>query len=275
MFEHFGLKDIWPTIKKNRFLIVILVSLFTLVFGLMGVKKVKTFLDTTHDENCPLYAASASYYVQPDVNDDSIISIDSDFWKSLPDNYVSLMNTDVCANFIYEKIASSYTTDYLIKNSEFSNQTASANSGVVNIESVKKLYKVSREKGTMVINVYALAYNEELSKSILKECRNFIEVYADNQIKNSHIEFTGETVKIIKSSSELSKDEDNKTTSTSSESGTKAIILIIVKNSVVPIVGLSALLILIILFISAFSPTLNRKSDFCEYDVPIIGEIKS
>lgn len=275
MFEHFGVKDIWPSIKKHGILIMIFIFFLTLIFGFISLNKVKSFLNTTHDENCPLYAASASYYVQAELDDTEIKNSDSDFWKFLPDNYVSLMNTDVCANFIYEKISKVYSSDYLIKNSEVSSFVDRSNSKIIDIESVKKLYKVSREKNTMVINIYSLAYNEELSKIILKECCNFFEIYSNHQIKNSHANFIGETIKIIKSSSELNNDEDKSTKGESHNSNIKTIILIIVKNFVVPTIGLTACLLLIILFIYMFKPTLNSKSDFCEYNVPIIGEVKS
>jgi hypothetical protein len=251
---------------------VIFLVIVTLVFGFIGVKNVKNFLKATHIESGALYAASASYYVQPDLDSATAKNMDSDFLKSLPDNYISLMNTDVCANYIYEKISSAYSSDYLTKNSEFSVEPGSK---TINVESVKKLYKVNRDKTTMVITVYAMAYNEELSRDILKECRNFIETNADDQIKNSYLEFMGETIKTIRSSSELSKDDKNAVKSVDSDSSTKSIIMAVAKNSVIPIVGLTACLIFIILVASAFHPTLNRKSDFCEYDVPIIGEIKS
>ena len=56
----------------------------------------------------------------------------------------------------------------------------------------------------MVFNVYALAYNEELSKSILGLLKQYLEDNIDLKVKEANLEPSGEAVRVVSSAEELS-----------------------------------------------------------------------
>ena len=268
MLEHFGIKDIWVVIKKNIYLIMIIGAVFTALFSFITYHKIKS-LNCSHQEGQPIYASSLSYYVQPNITDMQSEKTEWEYYHSLPNDYVALLNTDACACYVYEGICKLYSDNYLKKNSELDVQNLK---NLPFVQSIKKLYKVKRYNNTMIFNVYALAYNEELSRSILSLLREYLEINVEKRIKESNLELSGEAIKIISSASELDDDDEVKTVSAKA-SNTKAVIKLLIKNTFIPLIGVIIVLLFILILRAFFNPTLNRKSDFAEYDVPILGEI--
>ena len=269
MLEHFGIKDIWTVIKKNKYVIVLCMVSCLILFGFITYAKLKN-LNENHQEGQPLYASSLSYYVKPNILNIESEKVEAEIYRSLPSDYVALLNTDSCAFFVYENLIKMYSLEYLKKNSELNIEDLK---DVPLIQSVKEIYKVKRYNSTMVFNIYALAYNEELSKSILNLLREYLEKNIESKIKDASLELSGEAVKMVNSSKDLEDDEASSSV-ISKSSNAKAIIKAVIKNIIIPLVFVMMLLLFILVSKAFLNPTLNRKSDFAAYDIPIIGEIK-
>lgn len=271
MLEHFGLKDIWVVTKKNRNLIALVSALFLILFSFITYGKLKNSNESS-EEGKPLYAYSLSYYVQTNIAGESFEnSKDGEFYRGLPNDYIALLNTDACASYVYENLSKIYSEEYLKKNSEFKPQSSG---DFTSAQAVKDLYKVKRYKSTMIFNVYAVAYNQELSKSILNILRQYLEDNIDPKIKEANLEPSSEAVKVVNSTEELGADEEEAKSVTASFSSKKKVMKVCIKNIVVPMIGIIVLLLFALTFKAFLSPTMNRKSDFAIYDVPVIGEIK-
>ncbi len=277
MSEHFGFKDIWIVLKKNKYLILIFNCIFFIIFGFMSLKSVLSTLKTGKSDRESIYAASVHYVVQPIVESMKGEKLDQDFYRSIPDDFVAIINSDECANYIYNNLFSIYSKDYIIENTELilPNQEIED----INIEAIKSIYKAQREKNTMIINLYSFSYQRELAKSIMSICKNYIDEVARKNIKYADLEESMEVIKEVKPTSNLEGNNDSNNSlssmnvNNSMSSKLKNVISIIVKNLFIPLVGLTLLLILLLIWISFVNPTMNRKSDFCEYDIPILGEI--
>lgn len=270
MLEHFGLKDIWVVVKKNRNLIAAVLALFLILFGFLTYSKLKNSSESS-EEGEPLYAYSISYYVQTNISGEKTESKDDDFYRGLPNDYIALASTDACANYVYEGLMEKYSQEYLKKNSEFNPQNLK---DLPPVQAVKNLYKIQRNKNTMVFNVYALAYNEELSKSILGLLKQYLEDNIDSKVKEANLEPSGEAVRVVNSAEELGADDEESKSVVTSFSGKKKIVKVCIKNIFVPVIGIMVLLVFALAFKAFLNPTMNRKSDFAAYDVPVIGEIK-
>ena len=267
MLEHFGLKDIWVVVKKNRNLIAVISALFLILFSFMTYSKLKNSNESSEDGE-PLYASSLSYYVQPNILDENIESKDAEFYRGLPNDYVALLSTDSCASYVYENLIKIYSEEYLRKNSDFKPQNLDS------VQVVKDLYKVKRYKNTMIFNVYAVAYNKDLSKSILNLLRQYLESNVGPKVKEASLELSGEAVRVVDSAEDLGADEEEAKSAVSSFSGKKKIMKVCIKNIVIPMIGILILLLFALIFKAFLNPTMNRKSDFAIYDVPVIGEIE-
>ena len=267
MLEHFGLKDIWVVVKKNRNLIMVISALFLVLFSFITYKKLKNSNESS-EVGKPLYACSLSYYVQPNISGENVESKDGEFYRGLPNDYIALLSTDACASYVYENLSKTYSDDYLSKNSGFKSQ------GLSSVQAVKEIYKIKRYKNTMIFNVYAISYKKELSEIVLSFLKEYLENNVDLKIKEATLELSGEAIKTVNSVEEIGADDEEATGTATSFSSNKKVINICIKNIVVPIIGILVLLLFALSFKAFLNPTMNRKSDFAIYDVPVIGEIK-
>lgn len=278
MSEHFGFKDIWIVLKKNKYLILVFISMLFIIFGFMSLKNILSTFKTGNSDGETIYAASVHYVLQPHIESIEGEKLDQDFYRSIPDDFVAILNSDECANYIYNNLSSIYSKDYIIKNTELMLPNEEIKS--LNLEAFKSIYKAQREKNTMIINLYGFSYKSELAKTILLICKNYVNEVARKKIKYADLEESMEVIKEVKSTSSLTLNDDstNSLSTTmnvnhSLSSKFKSVIKIMAKNLFLPSFGLTLLLVLLLIGISFINPTMNRKSDFCEYDVPILGEV--
>ena len=96
----------------------------------------------------------------------------------------------------------------------------------------------------------------------------------DPKIKEANLEPSSEAVKVVNSVEELGADEEEEKSMNTSFSSKKKIVKICIKNIIIPMIGIIILLLFALTFKAFLNPTMNRKSDFAIYDVPVIGEIK-
>ena len=276
MSEHFGFKDIWIVLKKNKYLILVFVSIFFVIFGFISLKNILSTLKTGKPNGDLLYASTVHYVVQP--NKENIVGekLDQDFYRSIPDDLVAILNSDECANYIKNSLCSIYSKDDIIKNTKL--VLLNQETKDIDLETFKSVYKAHREKNTMVINLCSFSYNSDLSKAILLNCKNYINEVAMKKIKYADLEESTEVLKEVKSTSDLENSDKSDSSasvnvSNAKSSKFKSVVKIVIKNLFIPLFGLTILLLLLLIGLSFINPTMNRKTDFCEYDVPIIGEI--
>ncbi len=270
MLEHFGLEDIWVVVKKKKNLIAATSVLFLILFSFNAYGKLKNSAESS-EEGKPIYAYSLSYYVQPNISGVNLESKDGEFYRGLPNDYIALLSTDACASYLYDGLSKMYSEEYLKKNSEFNPKNIK---GLPPVQATKNLYKIKRYKSTMIFNVYAIAYDQDLSQSISNILKEYIENNIEPKVKEASLELSGKAVKTVNSSEELSADDEESKSNVSSFSGSKKVIKVCIKNIVVPMIGILLLLVFALAFKSFLNPTMNRKSDFATYGIPIIGEIK-
>lgn len=270
MLEHFGLEDIWVVIKKKRNLIFVVSVLFLILFSFNTYGKLKNSIES-NEGGRPIYAYSLSYYVQPNISGLNLESKDGEFYRGLPNDYIALLSTDACASYLYDGLSKIYSEEYLRKNSDFNPKNIK---GFPPLQAVKNLYKIKRYKNTMIFNVYSVAYDQDLSQSISNTLNEYIENNIEPKVKEANLELSGKAVKIVNSSEELTADDEELKSTASSFSSNKKTVKVCIKNIVVPMIGILILLVFVLSFKAFLNPTINRKSDFATYGVPVIGEIK-
>lgn len=275
MLEHFGIKDIWVAIKKNRYLVIVWIAVFSCLFGFITYKNLQSMKVSSEGKE-PLSVTSASYYVEPNMNNNiNLEKLDSSLFNYLPNNFVAMLKTEAYVGYLCDKLLELYTSDYII---EKSNIEAPKNDIKFLPQAVKSLYGVKRAKESMVLDLYSLSSDKELSKTVLDLSKEYLEKHVEKQNGLVKLDFLGETVKNINSIDEILSSEEKASMVTSPKTNQslskKSIIKSIVKNMVVPVGGLTLALVFFLSLKAFFYPTLNRKSDFCEYDVPVIGEIE-
>lgn len=281
MFEHFGIMDILAAFRRYILIISIVVLGSTLIFGLRGMSKVKEIFSNSHTTiSNDMCISTSSYYIDPITNDDTINNESMNYFRAIPDDFEAFLNSDSCLEYIYDRITNIYGKDHIIKNSTIGLDEQAIKPDDFNILSIKKLFTAERFENTMVVNISSYSYDEKLSDDILSACEDYINLSVLPNFNKVSIKYTGNSKKTLSPAqlSEFFKKSDNQITNSTTNTNvnhTKAIIVALIKNVAVPVFLVFVLCLMVLFIIALFNPTLNRKSDFSEYDIPVIGEIRN
>ena len=262
MFEHFGIMDLFYGFKKNRiiFSLVFFVS-FCLIISNFWVKNVV-------NENRRVYISSVNYCVEP--SDYMLEASDPSIYASLPDSYVSMLNSDLCKKYLFDHLVSKYSENYIVENSGLGiSQSALSESSVVELYSAKK--------SSMTIEVASITYSKDLSESVRDICHSFITDVASKHVNSSSIEIAGKVDKNLdKLDTKIENLEEDKRAIVKNANARKSFRLsTLIKKIIAPMVLVFVICSFIIIAKGAFYPTMNRFSDFSEYGIPVIGEVKN
>ena len=281
MFEKFGIMDVWSVIKKNIAIIFLVFLCCIALFGGINLSRIKDSMTVVYtNNNNTMNVSVASFYVQPIVDESLSEKIESGFYKSLPDDYVAILNTDYCLEYLYNKLLSKYTKEEVIKYTDIGREEIAIKPQNLNAQYVKELYRCKRQSNTMIINLASKSYNEGFSKDILEYLKEFLLISVDSKVKNADIEYVGKSDKILDFSNLSQQDKtlwldssSQNTSSSSKSSPLKSTLISIIKCIVIPTILIMFSLISCLTIYAFLNPTLNRKSDFTPYGIPVLGEI--
>ena len=274
MFEHFGLRDVFSTIKRYIKVIVIILVATTILAGLNGVSKIRKAEKSDSDLADPYYFSTASFSVTPNIKaTDTNISA----YNSYPSKFAAELNADFSRKYVYEKIMDKYTPEEVIKNipdlSDINMSPEKLNMYVLDKIAIAKQYENS-----MVVQVYVETKDKDFSKYVIDTYEEYIQnnyVGKSENIKVEHIDTINNevpiSVNVIKSLSD--KDESKSINDSMPDTSGVSIKKIILKSVIFPIILIGFLMCIVIFVIALFNPTLNRRSDFFLYDLPVTCEL--
>lgn len=272
MFEHFGMMDIFSGLRKYRAVVLSVIVIFTALFVgkfVIDSKKAGSAIVEVNDND--IYISSATYYVEPRT--DLIGRSDSSLYRSMSDDYIALLNSDFCKKYILDNLKSKYSDRYIVDNSGLKGNTSPQN---LNEGCVKELYQAKRASGSMLIEISSMTYSEELSKSVVDICSEFLRSGAGNNTLTSTAEIWGTASRSIKGSELANEniDKSDKRNIVKAPEGKKSKLISFIKKVILPVMIVVILCLAVIVCKGLISPTMNRISDFSRYDIAVIGEIK-
>lgn len=275
MFENFGIMDIWSGFKKYKLIILTFIAVsfaFFVVTFLLSFKRSSANSEINEDT---IYISSASYYIEP--SSEVLLASDPGIYRAIPSDYVAMLKTDFFRKYIFEKLTAIYSKQFIVENSGLNKSDISSNPETMGIDSMNELYVVKQHSGSMVVEIFSMTYNEALSNSVQSICKEFLSTNVDEQTRNSSIKFTGEANRVIKTSDLASEkfEKDDTRNIIQTPTVTQLTFKLIIKKILVPVFLVVFLCFGFVILMGLFRPTLNRVSDFSEYDVPVIGEIKN
>lgn len=275
MFENFGIMDIWSGFKKYKLIILTFIAVsfaFFVVTFLLSFKRSSANSEINEDT---IYISSASYYIEP--SSEVLLASDPGIYRAIPSDYVAMLKTDFFRKYIFEKLTAIYSKQFIVENSGLNKSDISSNPETMGIDSMNELYVVKQHSGSMVVEIFSMTYNEALSNSVQSICKEFLSTNVDEQTRNSSIKFTGEATRVIKTSDLASEkfEKDDTRNIIQTPTVTQLTFKLIIKKILVPVFLVVFLCFGFVILMGLFRPTLNRVSDFSEYDVPVIGEIKN
>lgn len=275
MFEHFGIMDIFSGFRKYKYAMLTTIIGFFILFSWPFLISVKLNSESDVPSEDKIYISSASYYVEP--NKEILGLSDSNLYKTMPDDYIAMLNTDFCRKFIFDKLLSSHSKQFIIENSGLNSEEAMLIPNEMGIDSMKELYFAKKYSGTMMIEISCITYNKELSNEVRDICEEFLILNANNKITTSSVQLYGKAEREIKTSDILNEniDKNDKRNIVKAPVIKKVTFKSLIKKIFIPMFLIIVLCTAFVIIMGFINPTLNRLSDFSEYCVPIIGEIKN
>ena len=274
MIEQVGLLDVFAAMKRYKRVIIVVLLLTLVLSGASAFSKLSSArsADDT-DSGSALYISSCAYSIEPTVplNRDN-----STIYQSYPSQFAAALNSDFCKNYVLAELLKSYSAKDIISKTVLSEDSSIASADDLNINHLEKIFFAEQYKNTMMLHITSESFDDTLSKDILKSVQRYlVEQYAPNitDVEIKYLESIYHQAD-LSDSIILSKDENKEQKTSvlraSSQNSAKSIII---KSMIVPLIAVFVLLFVAIFAIAFLRPTLNRKSDFLAYDVPVIGEL--
>ena len=267
MFENFGVLDILDKIKKNRIKFVLVILIFSSLFI---AKFILTINKNTIDPIDHIYISSADYYVEPD---EYVISGNNNNYELVSNSYVALLKSDLCKKYIFDNLMSKFSEDYILNQSELKAKKDHFGENLMS-----ELYYVKRLSGSNLIEISSMTYSKELSDYIRDICLDFMSNIAGKRITNSSIKLSGKLERDIKKSDLFYEniDRDDKRLIVKPVFQSEpSLANRIIKKVISPIILIVVLCILVIVIMGMLNPTINRPSDFLQYDIPVIENVEN
>lgn len=242
MFEHFGLKDIFCGLWKFKYWILLGTVLLGIIGGFVFSSDI---VDEGHEE---YYYSQTWYFNQEEMKQDT------DAEKEEGENYAQIINglidADISRQFIKEKVLESYTEEEVLEILDkkdnpdgltWSILTHSVNHFVVD--------------GGNTISLALKVPDEELGQ-VLTDAYDSLVKHLGSQMKDA------DKLKIVN----MGQAEEIYNVTTTGIGTGKAAVLGAMLGFVLSCI--------VVFFICLWVPTINRKSDFDEYGLVVLGKIK-
>lgn len=263
MFENFGFRDVWYVSKRFMLLIVLVLFFSTGLGAVYGYKQ-----GTSVPEAKPKHD-SYQVYMTFEVSvggerNQSIVNIAAPF--------ITLIQTQPAVDNISNNIKSKYTDEELNKILQLNSDHQVQPMDILKDVQIKQLLD------SPAFAIIISTNDKQLSLDIANAYKSYTADVLPKEINGASVGFVDMTLNTIKAGEKISSFNKNiyikeaETTSVAEikQPGRKTIIM---RNGILfGAFGAAGVLVFVIVF-ALFNPTLNRKSDFAKYDVPVISEL--
>ena len=239
MFEHFGIKDIFCGLWKFKYWIL----LSTAILGIVGAFVFSSdIVDEGHEE----YYYSQTWYFNNQEVQQSEEKQEEDYVQTIN----GLIDGDVSRQFIKEKVMESYTEEEVLKILNKEGNPDGLTWGILT-HSVNHF----AVDGGNAISLALKVPDEELGQ-VLADAYDSLVKYLGSQMKN------GDKLEIVN----MGQAEEIYNVLETGVGTGKAAVLGAMLGFILSCI--------VVFFICLWIPTINRKSDFDEYGLIVLGEIK-
>lgn len=280
MFEHFGIRDVFTALwKYAKYLLIILVVAELACVGLhySTAGDAASTGNVTDKENSPVYSSSAAYSIAP-TEDGSRYELGEsgnmlNTAHYLASTYKDMVNTDYCYQYVYDAVMEAYTPEKFIEVSGIKKLNPQITPDMLNVKVVKNFLRSAVVSDTAVVNIYVETYDQQLTQVMIQAAQKYFTEELPKNLDPAQITYVGEVEqKVQKMTAEIELEESSES-AVLDQAAAESTSPSLKKQVVIVGVLVVALYCVVVFFVALFRPTLNRRSDFEEYGVPVIGEI--
>lgn len=249
MFEHFGLRDVITCALKFKAVFVALMVCALLFGGFVQYRQAKS---GTSDSSGGTYISTGYFmvddsdYISPDSSSLVVDNGRENEIKRFSSTYQALIKTDLCNEYVYNRIL-----DESDKKEFLSKSKIDASESSFSPSNIGKLLTCKASDNTAEFSVAITTDSKETSEQILQYYSDYLTDQIQPMIKENTLIQVGSTTQKEAAGS--------------------------VKSSKPLILSVGGGILLYLLFVftwALFLPTLNRKSDFAQYGVDVLAELK-
>lgn len=260
MFEHFGLKDAFLALWKYKLVIFCITVLFTIiggcVFGFVSTRETPTQLgvgimqDTEQDVT--LYEKTTDFYLDYNGTDNSLSS------KSLASMYLNTFTKLKCNEYVSDYILSRMSKEDIINRLHADYSPEDIHEDYFEQFVVRTVDSATGQNVTLSVR----SIDQEYSTLVVEAYMSWVEQLSQEQ--NSHVSIVSlsESLDIINVPPAEKKTISEKT---GVPIGKAIFVFAVVTFSLCCIIAMG---------ICLFRPVMNRKNDFEELGITVLGEVK-
>lgn len=278
MFEHFGVRDVFTALWKYvKILIILLVADELACVGFHYMKPGSAEKITEEEGSYRVYSSSLAYSIAP-TEDSSRYELGEsgnllNTAHYLAGIYKDMINTDYCYQYVYDTVMGSYSPERFIEISGIKKLQPKITPDMLNVKVIKNFLRSAVVSDTAVVNIWVETYDEQLTQSMIQAVQTYFTQELPKNLDPARITYVGgvsQRVQKMTAETELEKEGGTAVLNQVEAESTSPSLK---KQVVIVGVVVTALYCIAVFFVALFRPTLNRRSDFEEYGVPVIGEI--
>lgn len=256
MFEHFGLKDAFTAIWKYKIKIAICAIVITLLTtfctSFISVKqKPQDFGAGMQQAETELliHKKQLDFYLEYNGNDMALSS------KTLATMYLNTLENSECQQYVANYILSKMSKEEIIQRlgASFAPESITSNF-------FKQYMRVTVDSTGQAISLWTQSYDPDYSALVLEAYQSWIEKMNQSEHSNVEMVILSETEEILN------------IPPIQEETIAERLELSTIKVSVLVFVGVLFIGMIISMGLMLFNPTLNRKNDFINCGLKVLGE---
>lgn len=276
MFEHFGLRDVFVALLKYvRVLIALLLLTAVAVLAMWAVRPETA--EAPMDKRPDIFSVSAYYSVSA-TDDSSQYTIGESgntlgTSRYLASIYMNMINTDYCRSYIFDRVMEDYTQEQFLEKSGLAEQNPGMTADMVTLKSISEIFHVGLITDASVINMFAETYDQALSSAVVQAASDYLTKELPGQLAPADIRQMRLVDQVLKMTDKEQKLLDSEGTASTAQVQSAGTTPSLKKRALIWGIAVVALYCITVFFIALFRPTMNRRSDFESYGIPVIGEI--
>lgn len=264
MFENFGICDLWAGAKRYRLSLALLLLLCIAAGALYGYTSAQSTPQQSTDQR-DTHRAFYTYGVN---------STDPDLSSNQAQLFIKVLRTDPAKNFVTERINQKYSPPELQAALPIADLKGQPISSAALMENVL----IKELQYTSSFAVVCDSFERQLSLDVCEAYQAYLETKLPVTINEASAVFLDKTVSLIPAGSRPADETALFGTQTYSPSISVNKAAVSAPDNMIKFgaFGLAlglALAFVLLLGKALLRPTLNRKSDFAKYDLPVLSEI--
>lgn len=253
MFKHFGYRDVFAGLRRYRLTLLIVAIVSILIGCVIGISKVQS-QEAITQEHPAQYVNTSTFLINPENENPT---------QKESKNYYAVLRSDYCCSLVFDELVERFGEEELKNRLQHDMES----NGITKLDPdiLLEMAEIEQVTDSYVVTVKATSYDKEVADAIIDGYTN----YANNTLTE---EFVPGTVTFLGTIHRAIEEED-----VDGNGSLKTLLVSVAKKCIlyggVMFVAGMAICLIVLFILLLVAPTLNRRTDYMKYGLPVLGEL--